>query len=154
MSKQSACQLNRQSDHELRVLPRHPASSSGGGGRDRRGVGGADRLRLWGAPVPIFWGSLVVVVPKAGAYVKRREQLLRKGEPCVCMCVCRRESVCPFAQAPATSHAPRRKLPQILRSFFFNLMCFGFVFTVHNLLCRPSQPLFPQFATCLLLWCT
>ncbi|CAM4701568.1 unnamed protein product [Leuciscus chuanchicus] len=36
-----------------------------------------------GAPVPIFWGSLVVVVPKAGACMKRREQLLRKGEPCV-----------------------------------------------------------------------
>lgn len=111
--------------------------------------GDADRLRLWGAPVPIFWGSLVAVVPKAGACVKRREQLLRKGEPCVYVCVQTGECL---PLCPNPSHLARSQTQAAADSslLFFYLMCFGFVFTVHNLLCRPSQPLFSLFATCLL----
>ncbi len=79
--------------------------------------GEADRLRLWGAPVPIFWGSLVVVVPKAGACMERREQLLRKGEPCVYVCVC----VCADGRvsAPLPKPQPPRTLPDASCCRFF-----------------------------------
>ncbi len=104
--------------------------------------GGGRQTQTLGGPRAHFLGE-----PRRGSqgwclHGEARAAAQKRGAVCVCVCVCRRESVCPFARAPATSHALRHKLLQILRSFIY-LMCFGFVFTVHNLLCRHSQPLFP-----------
>lgn len=99
------------------------------GDGETEGWGGDRQTQTWGPPVPVFWGSLAVVVPKAGACMERREQLLRKEEPCVCVCVCRQEIVWPITRAAAT--LPDASCCKFL--FFVNLMCFAFVFTVHNL---------------------
>lgn len=108
LSKQSACQLNRRSGHELQVLPRPSVLlvEGGGGETARRGVQTPSDLGGPGCPFSLQ----ASVVPKTGACVESRRPAAWLSQKEGWVCMCRHESVCPLPMPylpPSYTHSPR-----------------------------------------------
>lgn len=104
--------------------------------------GGGRQTQTLGGPGAHFLGE-----PRRGGsqgwclHGEARAAAQKRGALCVCVCVQTGECL---PLCPSPSHLARSQTQAAAdSSLLFYLMCFGFVFTVHNLLCRPSQPLFP-----------
>lgn len=102
-----------------------------------------------GPRCPFFGGASSWWFPRLVSAWKGKSSCSEE-EILVCMCVCVQTREC-LPLCPSPSHLARSQTQAAAdSSLLFYLMCFGFVFTVHNLLCCSLSAALPQFATCLL----